>query len=102
MLAAIALAKSVTVTFVQIRSLPLARRFSSAASSKVTTAPQTSKRESGKGCSEKAALSNLESWLAATTRELLIVGRGLQPPADADMPAFKEPDNTADAGGNDW
>ena len=50
---------------------------------------------------ERAALSNLTTWLEATRAELA-ARRPLQPPTDADMPAFKEPDNTNDAGDDSW
>jgi len=50
---------------------------------------------------ERAALSNLETWLDATLKELN-AGRALTEPPEADMPVFKEPDNTADAGDDSW
>ena len=49
---------------------------------------------------EKAALSNLETWLGETRQQL---GRGvaLAEPSEAEMPAFKEPDDTSNARGGD-
>ena len=50
---------------------------------------------------ERAALSNLETWLADALKQLQ-AGKPLQEPAEADMPVYKEPDNTADAGDDSW
>ena len=49
---------------------------------------------------EKAALVNLESWLEST-QSTLQRGQPLPEPDDAEMPAFKEPDNTQEAGATD-
>ena len=51
---------------------------------------------------EKAALSNLETWLE-NTHAGLRQGRPIPEPAEMEMPAFKEPDNTSDArDDNSW
>ena len=50
---------------------------------------------------EKAALSNLETWLGTATKELA-AGRPLTEPAETEMAVFKEPDNTSDSRGEDW
>ena len=50
---------------------------------------------------EKAALTNLETWLDDTLKQLN-AGRGLTPPAEIEMPVFKEPDNTDDARDDSW
>ena len=50
---------------------------------------------------ERAALSNLETWLENALASLR-QGQPLTEPEDAQMPAFKEPDNTEDAGGDSW
>ena len=49
---------------------------------------------------EKAALSNLETWLGNAIKQLE-AGRPLVVPDDAEMLAFKEPDDTNDKSGND-
>ena len=50
---------------------------------------------------EKAALSNLETWVDET-RKTLAAGRGLPQPPEAEMPVFKEPDDTNDAQQDSW
>lgn len=50
---------------------------------------------------EKAALSNLETWLGTTLKQLA-AGRPLQVPDDAEMAVFKEPDDTTDKQNDDW
>ena len=50
---------------------------------------------------EKAALSNLETWLGNTMKELN-ARRPLVEPEEAKMEVFKEPDDTSEAGGDSW
>ena len=50
---------------------------------------------------EKAALSNLETWLDGAL-DGLAAGRPLEIPTDSEMPAFKAPDDTRDAGEDAW
>ena len=48
---------------------------------------------------EQAAISNLDTWVGEALKKL--EGALIGAPPDADMPAFKLPDNTKDAG-EDW
>jgi nucleoporin GLE1 len=50
---------------------------------------------------EQAALSNFKTWLANALAELA-ARRPLKEPAEAEMPVFKEPDNTGDPGDDSW
>ena len=49
----------------------------------------------------QAAISNLDTWLGDALRTLQS-RRPLVPPPDAEMPAFKPPDNTNDSQGDSW
>ena len=48
-----------------------------------------------------AALSNLQTWLDGCLLDLG-GGKALSEPAEAEMPVLKEPDNTDDAGSDNW
>ena len=48
-----------------------------------------------------AAISNLDTWVA-TALEQLQSRRPLAVPPEKEMPEFKEPDNTGDAGDDNW